>query len=113
MTTFDEREKGFEAKYRQDQDLRFKVTARRNKLVGLWAAERMGMTGEAASAYAKEVVIADLDEPGEGDVVRKLLTDLQQKGVASDEAEIRRQLEKMGAVARDQIDDEAKAVRQD
>ena len=81
MTTFDKREEGFEKKFAHDEELRFKALARRNKLVGLWAASLLGKTGPDADAYAKEVVIADLEEAGDEDVVRKLVKDLTGKGV--------------------------------
>jgi hypothetical protein len=81
VTTFDKREEGFEKKFAHDEELRFKALARRNKLVGLWAAGLLGKTGADADAYAKEVVIADLEEAGDEDVVRKLVKDLDGKGV--------------------------------
>jgi hypothetical protein len=80
-TTFDKREEGFEKKFAHDEDLRFKALARRNKLLGLWAAGVLGKSGPEADAYAKEVVIADLEEAGDEDVVRKLVKDLAGKGV--------------------------------
>ena len=83
MTTFNEREKGFEQKYKHDQDLQFKVNARRNKLLGLWAAEQMGLSGADAEAYAKQVVQADFEKPGDSDVVAKVVNDLSAKGRAS------------------------------
>lgn len=86
MTTFDTRQKAFEDKFARDADLQFKVTARRNRLLGLWAAERLGMTPEAASDYAKSVVAADFEEAGDEDVYRKVAADL---GDAATEAEIR------------------------
>jgi hypothetical protein len=79
MTTFDNREKAFEDKYKHDQELQFRVEVRRNKLLGLWAAELLGK--DAAEAYAKEVVSADFEEPGDADLVRKLLGDLEDGGV--------------------------------
>ena len=72
MASFEDREKGFERKFAHDEELKFKATARRNKLLGLWAAEQMGLSGDAAQAYAREVIKADLEEPGEEDVVRKI-----------------------------------------
>lgn len=108
MTTFDEREKGFEAKYKHDQELRFKVNARRNKLLGLWAAEMIGLTGDQAAAYAREVIEADFDEPGDADVLRKVLTDLQAKGVDKSEHQVRKQMDELMTVARDQIMQEVK-----
>ena len=80
MTTFDDREKAFEAKYEHDEQLKFKVTARRNKLLGLWAAGLLGKTGADAEAYAKEVVMADFEKPGDSDVIDKLMKDLAAAG---------------------------------
>jgi hypothetical protein len=103
MATFDEREKGFEAKYKVDQELRFKVTARRNKLLGLWAAGKMGISGTEADAYAKEVVAADFDKPGDDDVIQKVAADLKAKGHGADAAEVRRELDRLTATAKEQI----------
>jgi hypothetical protein len=100
VTTFDKREEGFEKKFAHDEELRFKAMARRNKLVGLWAAGLLGKTGPDADAYAKEVVIADLEEAGDEDVVRKLVKDLA--GKATDQ-QIRAQLNAMLAQAVAQI----------
>ena len=80
MTTFDKREEGFEKKFALDEEQKFKAEARRNRLLGLWAAEKLGLTGDAATAYAKEVVAADFEEAGDGDVVRKVLGDLDRQG---------------------------------
>lgn len=82
MTTFDKREEGFEKKFAHDEELRFKAFARRNKLLGLWAASELGKTGADAEAYAKEVVLADFEEAGDDDVVRKVVRDLAAKGVS-------------------------------
>jgi len=90
MTTFDKREEGFEKQFPHDEDLRFKAMARRNKLLGLWAAGILGKNGNDAEAYAKEVVLADFEESGDNDVVRKVVTDLAGKGVG--EQEIRAQM---------------------
>jgi hypothetical protein len=103
MSTFDEREKGFEQKYKHDQELQFKVNARRNKLLGLWAAEQMGITGSAADAYAKEVVAADFEKPGDSDVVEKVLKDLKAKGKTTTEPQLRKQLDTFLAVAKEQV----------
>ena len=103
---FDDREKGFEAKYRHDQETLFKITARRNKLLGLWAAEKMGIEGTSADAYAKEVVAADFEEVGDADVVRKVLGDLTTKGLEVTEAGLRKEMERLMAVAGDQITSE-------
>ncbi len=89
MTTFDKREAGFENKFAHDEELRFKATARRNKLLGAWAAEKMGMSGAAADSYAKEVVASDFEEAGDDDVVRKVVSDFKAKGVAQSEQQIR------------------------
>lgn len=101
MTSFDNREKAFEDKFAHDADLKFKVAARRDKLVGLWAADKLGLEGDAADAYAKSVVLADLEEAGDEDVVRKLIADLDVEGVG--EAEVRKALAEQGEIARRQI----------
>jgi len=89
MTQFDERERAFEAKFAHDEEMNFRITARRNRLMGEWAARRMGLSEEETSAYAKDVVRADFESAGEGDVVRKLLGDLTAAGVDIDEKQIR------------------------
>jgi hypothetical protein len=103
MSTFDERQKGFEKKFEKDQELQFKATARRNRLLGAWAAELMGMSGEAADAYAKEVVRADFEEPGDGDVIRKVLGDFKSKGVAQSEHQLRKKMDELLVLAKDQL----------
>ena len=90
MTTFDKREEGFEKKFAHDEELRFKANARRNKLLGLWAAEKLGITGDAANAYAKDVVMSDFEESGDNDVLKKVHKDLEAKGVATSEQDVRR-----------------------
>ena len=90
MTTFDKREEGFEKRFAHDEELRFKANARRNKLLGLWAAEKLGLAGADADAYAKEVVVADLEEAGDDDVFRKVRKDFDAKGVAESDHQIRR-----------------------
>src|SRR5260370_7773608 len=82
MSTFDKREEGFEKKYALDEEQKFKAEARRNRLLGLWAAEKLGISGDAATAYAKEVVAADFEEAGDGDVLRKVMGDTTAKGLA-------------------------------
>ena len=109
MTTFEDREKGFERKFAHDEELRFKSTARRNKLLGLWAAEQIGLSGDDAQAYAKEVVKADLAEPGEEDVFRKIRADFDAKGVAQSDHQIRRMMGDFMAQAVSQIESEGKA----
>jgi len=104
MTTFDKREEGFEKKFAHDEELRFKATARRNKLLGLWAAQKLGMSGADADAYAKEVVQADFEEAGEDDVFRKVRKDLDAKGVAASDQEIKTQMTGLMAQAVSQIE---------
>ncbi|MEL6365065.1 MAG: DUF1476 domain-containing protein [Pseudomonadota bacterium] len=105
MTTFDNREDAFENKFAHDAELRFKAEARRNKLLGLWAAERMGLEGDAAKEYAATVVKADLEEPGEEDVYRKVKGDLDGKGVSVAEDELRGKMRELLAQAVQQIED--------
>jgi hypothetical protein len=90
MTTFDKREEGFEKKFAHDEELRFKANARRNKLLGLWAAEKLGVSGDAANVYAKDVVMADFEEAGEEDVFKKVRKDFDAKGVVQSDQDIRR-----------------------
>ena len=90
MTTFDKREEGFEKKFAHDEELRFKANARRNKLLGLWAAEKLGISGDAANVYAKEVVMADFEESGDDDVFKKVRKDLDAKGVTVSDPDLRR-----------------------
>ena len=99
MTTFDKREEGFEKKFALDADQKFKAEARRNRLLGLWAAEKLGISGDAATAYAKEVVAADFEEAGDADVLRKVLGDLTAKGIAITEPELRVKMDELMATA--------------
>jgi len=101
MSGFDERQKGFENKFKHDQELQFKVMARRNKLLGQWVAGKLGIAD--ADAYAKEVVAADFEKAGDSDVVEKILKDAKAKGVAISEAELRAQMEHLLPVAKKQI----------
>ena len=103
MTTFNEREKAFEKKYEHDQDLKFKVNARKNKLLGLWAAGLIGKSGADAEAYAKEVVMADLEKPGDSDVIEKLVKDLAAAGKPMEDHTIRKQAERLAAEAKEQF----------
>jgi hypothetical protein len=103
MSTFDDRERAFETKYARDQEMQFKVTARRNRLLGHWAARLMGLTEAEADAYAKEVVRADFEEAGDEDVIRKLIGDLTSAGVDIDESKIRQALEHKTVEARRQL----------
>jgi hypothetical protein len=99
MTTFDKREEGFEKKFALDEEQKFKAEARRNKLLGLWVADKLGMSGEEANAYAREVVAADFEEAGDGDVVGKVMGDLAAKDVAMSEAELRAKMDELMALA--------------
>jgi hypothetical protein len=99
MTTFDKREEGFEKKFAVDEELKFKAEARRNKLLGLWVASMLGMSGDEANAYAKEVVAAEFEEAGDGDVVRKVMGDLTAKGIAITEPELRVKMDELMAQA--------------
>ena len=103
MVSMKDREEGFEKKFAHDEELRFKAMARRNKLLGLWAAERLGKTGADAEAYAKEVVIADFAEAGDDDVLRKVSADFQAGGVKDSEADIRKKMVELLADAVEQI----------
>ncbi|WP_373474344.1 DUF1476 domain-containing protein [Sphingorhabdus sp.] len=107
MTTFDNRENAFENKFAHDADLQFKITARRNKLLGQWAAEKMGLTPEETTSYATSVVQADFEEAGDEDVVRKLLGDLTSAGAEVDDAMIRTALEDKMVEARRQFIEQA------
>jgi hypothetical protein len=104
VTTFDKREEGFEAKFARDETLRFKAEARRNKLLGLWAAEKLGKTGEAAQEYAKSVVAADFEEAGDDDVFRKVRKDFDAAGVTESDHQIRRTMTELMATAVQQIE---------
>ncbi len=103
MTTFDERQKGFETKFKHDQETAFKITARRNKLIGLWTAKQLGLDGPAAEDYAKSVVAADMEKPGDSDVIAKILKDLAAKGIQLTEHRIRSEMDALAAEARKQI----------
>ena len=107
MPSFEDRQKGFERKFAHDSEMQFKAEARRNRLLGQWAAEKMGITDqEAVKAYAQEVVRADFQEKGDEDVFRKISGDFQQKGVTVPEAEIRQQMDRLLAEAKAQLMDE-------
>ena len=100
MTTFNDRQRGEEAKHARDEEMHFRITARRNRLLGNWAAEKMGLSAAEADAYAKEVIQADFEEVGDEDVIRKLLGDLTGAGCDVDEGEIRATLEAKQVEAR-------------
>ena len=103
MTTFDKREEGFEKKFALDEELRFKATARRNKMLGVWAAQKLGLAGDEAEAYAKAVVLADFEEAGDDDVLRKVRTDFEAKGVGLSDHQIRRTMDELMEAAVAQI----------
>ena len=103
MTQFDDRQRAFESKFAHDEEMKFRVLARRNRLLGEWAARKMGLSQEETDSYAKDVVRADFEEAGDGDVIRKVLGDLTAAGVETDEAEIRQTLEHQSVEARRQI----------
>jgi len=103
MTTFDKREEGFEKKFALDEEQKFKAEVRRNKLLGLWAAEKLGLSGDAATAYSKEVVAADFEEAGDQDVQNKVVNDLAAKGVAVTAAEVRVKMDELIALAAAQV----------
>ena len=99
MSSFDKREEGFEKKYALDEEQKFKAEARRNRLLGMWVAEKLGRTGDDAIAYAKEVVASDFEESGDADVLRKVLGDFTAKGVAMTEPELRTKMDELMAAA--------------
>lgn len=103
MNEFNKREEGFEKKFALDEEQKFKAEARRNKLLGLWAAEKLGISGDAAAAYAKEVVAADFEEAGDNDVLHKVLKDLTAKGQAVTERDVRAKMDELLAVAAAQV----------
>jgi hypothetical protein len=103
MSEFDRRNEGFEKKFAHDEELRFKASARRNKLLGLWAAEHLGLSGDEANAYAKEVVAADFEEAGDEDVFRKVRQDFDAKGVTQSDHQIRRTMLELMDKAIEQI----------
>lgn len=103
MTTFDKREEGFEKQFALDEELRFKANARRNKFLGLWAAQKLGLSGDEADAYAKGVVMADFEEIGDDDVFRKIRKDFDAKGVSVSDHQIRRTMDELMAKAIQEI----------
>jgi hypothetical protein len=103
MTTFDKREEGFEKKFALDEEQKFKALARRNRMLGMWAAEKLGISGDEAANYAKEVVAADFEEAGDDDVLRKVEGDFAAKGVKLDGAAIRAKMTELLAEAVAQV----------
>ena len=106
MTTFDKRETSFEAKYAHDQETVFKIGARRNKLLGLWMAEHLGLEGADADAYAKQVIASDFEKPGDEDVFEKVWADVQGKDLDLSEDQVRQKMKALLEVAREQITSE-------
>ena len=103
MNNFEDREKAFEAKFAHDEELRFKVDARRDKLLGLWLAEKMGKTGDDAENYAKEVVISDLKEAGDADIIAKVMTDIKEAGLDISQEQIVEKLSEFFVVAGEEL----------
>ncbi|MDX3910218.1 MAG: DUF1476 domain-containing protein [Sphingobium sp.] len=103
MTTFDDRERAFENMFAHDQEMLFRIVARRNRLLGEWAAAKMGLTPEETDAYAKSVVQAEFEEAGDEDVIRKVVGDLTSAGVDTDEPTVRGALEEQAVIARRQL----------
>jgi len=108
--SFHDRETSFEAKNKLDEELKFKAEARRDKLLGRWAAAKMGMSGAEVDAYAKTVVIADLDEPGFEDVIRKIMGDFKTHGADVSEDEVRTELERLMSIAIEQVKEDFEAL---
>lgn len=106
MSTFDKREEAFENKFAHDEELRFKAVARRNKLLGLWAAEKLGLDAEKADDYAKAVVRSDFEEPGDDDVFRKIRKDFDDAGIEQSDHQIRRTMDELLHKAAQQIQNE-------
>jgi hypothetical protein len=107
MTTFDKRKDAFESKFAHDAELRFKAEARRNKLLGLWAAGLLGKTGAAAEAYARDVIASDFERAGDEDVFRKVRTDFDAAGVSQSDHQLRRTMDELMRTAMDQVQNEA------
>jgi len=107
MNSFDDRKVGFESKFANDQNLDFKASARRNKLLGLWASELMGRSEAEAQEYAKDVIVSDFEEAGDDDVFRKIRADFDEAGVEQSDHQIRRKMDELLELARQQVSDEA------
>ena len=103
MVDMKDRQEGFERKFAFDEELKFKANARRNRLLGMWAAEKLGKTGADAEAYAKEVIVSDVEEAGDHDVFRKVRADFDAAGVAQSDHQIRRTMDELMAVAVEQV----------
>ena len=105
---FNDRRRAFEEKFHMDQDLQFKVSSRRNKLLGLWLGERFGLNGAALTDYASSVVMSDLAKPGDEDVIGKVMADIKDRGVAITDKEVRAKLAELAGVAKTQVMDDIK-----
>ena len=103
MTTFDEREKAFEQKYKHDQDMLFRIQNRRNKLLGIWAAELMGLSGSEAESYIKDVIMSDMEKPGDEDVHDKVYADLHAKNIDLSDHRLRKQMDELLVEAKEQV----------
>ena len=103
MSGFKKRKQDAENRFKHDQELEFKANARRNKLLGLWAAEQMGVSGDAADKYAKEVVVSDFDRPGDEDVLEKVLKDFTDKGLDMSSSKLRKEMDRLMEIARTQV----------
>ena len=103
VEVFNERKKGFEAKFKMDEEMEFKVSARRNKLLGLWLAEKLGLSESEHDAYATEVVLSDLEEPGIEDIIRKVMNDIENHGANLSESEVRLKLDEFFDIAAKEI----------
>ncbi len=113
MNVFEDREKAFEAKYHLDEELAFKVNARRDKLLGLWVADKLGLGGADAEAYARAVIEADFSDPGHAGMLSKLVQDLEAKQIPVDAERLHREMDRLLAVAKQQIVSEVAAGKQD
>ena len=100
---FNERKKGFEAKFQMDEEMEFKVSARRNKLLGLWLAEKLGVSESEHDSYAAEVVLSDLEEPGIEDIIRKVMNDIESHGANLSESEVRLKMDELFGIAAKEI----------
>ncbi|MGE0753690.1 MAG: DUF1476 domain-containing protein [Alphaproteobacteria bacterium] len=110
MSSYDDRQKGFERKFAHDEEMQFKATARRNKLLGLWAADKLGKSGPDAEQYSKDVVMADFESSGHDDVIQKLLTDFTEANLPMSATDIRREMERLTPIAQQMVLEESKSA---
>jgi hypothetical protein len=103
MSAFDDREKEFEAKFKHDQDIQFKVVARRNRLLGEWAGQEMGLSGEALVTYSKDVVMSDFQQPGDDDVLQKVQADLKAAGIDLEQSRLRKKMDELLQLSKEQV----------